>query len=151
MFLYKMLIFHHLLLALLLCVVLFKFYSWKVLFVLFGGVLVDFDHYLLFILKYRTLNIKKSYLRFKETHRRGKREPPTKFELLFHSIEFFILIIILSFFSEIFLLVFIGLFFHLLTDGILKKWIYQIYKYKKIKSYSIIGWYIIKKKKKLKF
>lgn len=108
--------------------------------------MVDIDHYFLYALKYKTLNIKKSYERFKERRRIGKREPPTKFELLFHSIEFFILTLILSFFSEIFLMVFIGLFFHLLTDGIFKKWIYQIIKYKRIESHSIISWYINKSK-----
>ena len=116
------------------------------MFVLFGGVLVDIDHYLLFVLKYKTLNIKKAYARFKETNRRGRREEPTAFELLFHSIEFFLVIVILSFFFQIFFLIFVGLFIHLLTDGIFRKWVLQIYKIKKIKSYSIIGWYRNKSK-----
>ena len=147
MLLCKMLILYHLLLTLLLCIVLFKFYSWKVLFILLGGVLVDVDHYLLYVLKYKTINIKEAYKRFKENYKRGKREEPTVFELIFHSVEFFILMIILSFFFSIFFLIFIGLFFHLLTDGILKKWIYQLYKYNKIRSYSIVNWYIEKHSK----
>jgi len=136
-----------LLLTSVICLIFFKFYGWNVLFVFLGGVLADADHYLLFILKYKTLNIKKAYERFKGRRKRKKREPPTKFELLFHSIEFFVLMIILSFFFSIFFLIFVGLFIHLLTDGIFKKWIYQIYKYKKITSHSIIGWYLNKHRK----
>lgn len=137
-----MLIIYHFLLTLVLCIALFKFYIWKVLFILLGGVLVDADHYLLYVLKYKTLNIKKAYARFKETHKRKRREEPTTFDLLFHSVEFFILMLILSFFNEIFLLIFTGLFLHLLTDKIIKKWIAQLYKDKKITNYSIIIWYI---------
>ncbi len=141
----KMLIIHHLILSLLLSGLLFKFYSWNVVFVLVGGVLVDIDHYLLYALKYKSLNPKKSYQRFKETRKRGYREEPTVFELLFHSIEFFVLMIVLSFFSEIFFMIFIGLFFHLLTDKIFHKWIFDLRKYGKIKKYSIIGWYVNKR------
>lgn len=140
-----MIIAYHLVLTILICIFCFQFYGWNVIFILLGGVLVDIDHYLLYILKYRTINIKKAYQRFKGNIKRSKREEPTAFELLFHSIEFFVLMIILSFFSQIFFLIFIGLFFHLLTDGVIKKWITQIIKKKRIMDYSIIGWFKYRK------
>lgn len=73
--------------------------------------LIDFDHYWFYVKKTKDWNLKRAsnwkvYL--------SKKHKPIMH--IFHTIEFIILIIILSFFWNIFLFILIGMLFHSILD-----------------------------------
>lgn len=78
-----------------------------------SSILIDFDHYI-FIIKKKGrsyFNLKKSYLWHKALER--KHRPIMH---IFHSIEFIVFIAILSFYSDFFLFILIGIVFHSVLD-----------------------------------
>jgi len=72
--------------------------------------LIDFDHYAWFVMKKKNLSLKKAFYYLKTM---DKKKPMLMF---FHTIEFLFLILILSFFFDIFKFVFIGMMFHSVLD-----------------------------------
>jgi hypothetical protein len=107
--------------------------------------LIDLDHYLFYMVKHKEYNPIKVYTHLKEIHRKVlagelKKENRPKIFLLFHSIEFFILIFVLALFlNHTFLyLIFISFLFHFLCDliyGLITKtfelWPYSLIYYLK--------------------
>lgn len=93
------------------------------LIVFLASVLIDMDHYSYYIIKKRNWNLKKAQDFFKESRRlkellvsnRKKYEDPL---LIFHGIEFWILLILFSFINRIFFWIFLGSIFHMLFDFI---------------------------------
>jgi hypothetical protein len=108
-------------------------WDWSIvlLFVLAGGVLIDLDHPVYFILKYKTINLKKWLLIAKKME--SKMEPGF---YVFHSPEFNILLLIAAFFSKIALIIFFSNLIHITLD------IIKHYKYHRnflwMKRWSII-------------
>ena len=82
--------------------------------VFLSTLLIDVDHYLYFIFSRDNLSLKKAYRWFKERHFKVKTGEISI--LIFHGLEFLILLAILSFLNKIFLWVLIGSLFHLLLD-----------------------------------
>ena len=84
--------------------------------------LIDADHYIYYVFKKDNLNIKKAYFWFiKRTKKRKKlsKKERRKYKediLIFHGIEFLVLLIFLLFLNRIFLFVFIGVLFHFFLD-----------------------------------
>jgi len=76
-----------------------------------SSVLIDVDHYLFIIKRKKIWNLKKAFYWHKNL---PKDHKPMMH--IFHSIEFLILILILSFFIKIFLFILIGLLFHSVFD-----------------------------------
>jgi len=89
--------------------------------------LIDFDHYLYYFFNKKSLNLKKSYLWFKEKGEKFSKLPKKEmknYSLIvsyFHGLEWVILFFILGhFFQNFFYFVGIGMLFHLVLD-----WIYS--------------------------
>lgn len=104
-----MLIHQHFLLSLIPSILLFYYYGWNVLIFIATNVLIDIDHYPVYVWKFKKLSLKKAHSYFKNLN-------GTDDIAIFHTFEFIILIFILSFFYKIFFLVFLGLVFHLISD-----------------------------------
>jgi len=96
----------------LLVLIIFFNFSWQSsLIIFFASVLIDIDHNLFYILKFRDASLKKAYLwHVKLPH---NHKPMMH---LFHTAEFLLMILSLSFFSQIFQFVFLGMFFHSICD-----------------------------------
>ena len=103
-----MLIIYHFIATFLLAVVLFPVWRFNVLYLFLGGFLIDFDHYIMHMIKFKSLSLKKAY-------QYCLRKPKYSF-LLFHTVEAWVLLIILSFFSEIMFIILIGLILHMILD-----------------------------------
>jgi hypothetical protein len=119
------------------------------LFVALATVLIDIDHYFFYIVKYKEFNFKKVYNHQKEIKRKllsgeMKKKDRPKIFLIFHSIEFFILLLILIiiFENSILYLIFISFLFHFLCDlvyGLITKMFY-------IQIYSLTAYLLSKRK-----
>lgn len=77
--------------------------------VFFASFLIDFDHYAWHVLRKKSFSLKKSYDFF-------NIKPYEKRMMLFHTLEFILLILILSYFWRKFLFIWIGMIFHSLLD-----------------------------------
>jgi hypothetical protein len=114
--------------------------------------LIDMDHYLLYAIKKKDINLEAAYQWFierKEEYFKMSIEERKKFKqiiMVFHTLEFWILLFALSFISQIFLFILAGIMLHLIFDWIelfiLKEPIYP--------KFSLI-WTLIKNKNKEAF
>jgi hypothetical protein len=73
--------------------------------------LIDFDHYLWYVVRNKTLSLKKSYMFYTSLQRKSK-----PIAHLFHTIEFHLLILFIGFYYEFFLFVLVGMVFHSILD-----------------------------------
>lgn len=92
--------------------------------VFLASVFIDFDHYIWYFYRKKSLNLKKAYYWFKKKKHdwlklsEKEREKYNRAYLVFHSIEFWILLLILYFVNKIFLFILIGVLFHMIFDFI---------------------------------
>ena len=121
--------------------------------VFLSSILIDFDHYVYYFYKKRSLSLKKAYNWFLKKKAYFDKLSPEKRKayssgsfLFLHNIEILIIILVLSFFSEIFFFVFLGFSIHLLTDWFVD-WPY----WRRIYKFSIIKDFINNKKLKKPF
>ncbi len=83
---------------------------------------IDVDHYFVYVYKNKNFSLKNAYCWFIEEGKKLKgfsREKKKKYKseiLIFHGIEFWIFLSILSFFNNYFLFIFIGVMFHMFLD-----------------------------------
>jgi len=126
----------HTIATLILSIILFPWISWNVILIFIGGVLIDSDHYLGYVLKFKKWNLFKCYKFYMESLRTKNYGNVKDFLLIGHTVEFFIAIIALSFFSKPILFFTIGVFFHMMLDLI---FIYTVSK-KFLISHSILYW-----------
>ena len=131
----------HTVLSLILAALLYKFFNWRVLFILIGGVLVDADHYFWYVFKFNKFSLPDCYDYFTRVTVKTQWKDIIGSFLIFHTVEFLILSIILSFYSSYALLFTIGLIGHYLLDSI---WHLNVPK-RAVLNFSIIHW-IIKNK-----
>lgn len=103
--------------------------------IFFASVFIDFDHYLLFVIRKKDFNLGNAYKFFKHT-------PNKKQFQLFHTIEFFTIIAILSYFSIAFLFILIGMLFHLILDLIAAAYMNEIH----LREFSFIRYLILSRK-----
>lgn len=104
---------HHLLLGIIFAVILYIFGSpiYGCILILLVSVLVDIDHYLFYINKtkdFSLIHAYKKHLKLPEHHKPVMH--------IFHTLEFHILVLILSFFYFPLIYIFLGLALHSLTD-----------------------------------
>tara|TARA_B100000315_G_scaffold255285_1_gene298290 strand:+ start:112 stop:525 length:414 start_codon:yes stop_codon:yes gene_type:complete len=132
----------HLSVSLILMIILYPIYNWEVLLILVGGVFIDFDHYLWYIYKYKRFNLLNSYRHYTIDAEKNNFKDVSGIPLIFHTIEFLLVIILLSFFNEFVLVFTIGLLSHYLLDLV---WQYSIPK-RLILNFSITSW-IVKNRK----
>lgn len=88
----------------------FGFNLFQCTIIFLSSFLIDFDHYAWFVIKKKNFNLKKAFYFLKAM---DKKKPVM---MLFHTFEFILFILILSFFYNIFLFVLIGMLFHSLLD-----------------------------------
>ncbi len=92
--------------------------------IFFASVFIDFDHYLWYVCRKKGLNPFISVRYFKEKKRKylslnpEERNKYKKPLLIFHGIEFILILFILSFFNGFFIFIIIGIIFHLILDYI---------------------------------
>jgi len=113
--------------------------------------IIDLDHYFLYILTKKDFNFirfynssldeHKKYLNLSEEERRAYK----KKLFIFHGVEFWMVLIILAFFNDVFLLVLAGFVIHIIADWIEMYFIHEPFYIK----FSQIYTYIKNKKKSL--
>jgi len=92
--------------------------------ILLASFLIDIDHWFIYILKKKDLSVNNAYAWFVEKEEKymklplNKRKQFKKPLMIFHGIEFIILLLILSLASKIFIFIIIGVLFHLFCDYI---------------------------------
>jgi len=89
---------------------------------LISAILIDIDHYFYYSLTRKDADIRNTYSFFMQLRqKRDEKKQGSRilyFLAIFHTIEFVVLILILSLFSEIFALITLGIIFHLIIDCI---------------------------------
>ena len=103
----------HFIVSAILVLILYPFFGPLSLIALVGGFLIDVDHLLSYAFKFRSLSIRKAY----RYHRNfGCLKEGRKAIHIFHSPEFLILCIVLSFYSQLMLIFTVSLLIHLMLD-----------------------------------
>jgi len=100
-----------------------------------ASILIDVDHWFVYVKEKKDLSVKRAYNWFVE-HAEEHKKQNRMFLCVFHTIESVILLVILSFFSQIIFYITIGFSFHLLFDFIYS----YLYKKESRKPLSIIYW-----------
>jgi|TARA_B100001964_G_C14126637_1_gene550865 hypothetical protein len=128
----------HLLISLILAAVFYPIFNLKVLLILAGGVLIDMDHYLFYICRFKDFNIKNCYKYCHAGIKNNNFKDTMGMLLIFHNIEFLLISIIFSIYYQLALMFTIGLVFHYIMD------ITHRYSLAKsiISSPSLIVWFI---------
>ena len=122
--------------SLILAAILYPLYNWKVILVFAGGVLIDIDHYFWYIYKYRKFNIFQAYKFFLKNMIKRDFSSVSGILLIFHTIEFLLIIVILSIYLDFIFIFATGLLLHYLLDLI---YLYSVPK-QFIANHSIIYW-----------
>lgn len=129
---------YHFIASLLLSIVLYPFYGINSFFVLVGGFLPDLDHYLWYIYHFKDFNLLNAYKFYVKVVKERSYSKQKKCIIIFHTIEFLILIAILAFYSKIFFIILIGLLFHYAIDTITVLFIHK----GTFVVYSVIWWFV---------
>lgn len=108
-----------------------------IFFVIWGGFFMDIDHILLFMTKYKLFTLKKWIKITKFLYKKRQAE-----FYIFHSPEFYIALIVLSFFHELFFWILLGSTIHLILD------IFSHYHYHKNFRFLLIWSFIYQISKK---
>ena len=99
----------HIILAIISLIILTPFIKIFALIVALSLILIDVDHYLFYFLYYKDISLKNAYYYF--------LNKPKKVHLfIFHTIEFWTLLLLLSFITPFFLAILIGIFLHIIQD-----------------------------------
>ena len=135
----------HFLSALILAVILYPTFEWKVLLIFIGGFLIDIDHYLWYAYKYKKLDLHDCYTHYAVDSYKNNFKDVRGDLLIFHTIEFLLMMVILSFYTELALMFTVGLLLHYLLD---LGWYYFIPK-QFIANHSIMYWIVKNKFQKI--
>lgn len=104
----------HLVVTSVLATFLYPIFGWYSLFALVGGVLIDIDHYVWYVSKTGDWSLRNSIMYYTE-----KRFMPHRPVLNFtHTFEFFIMLVILAFVHEVFVVMLIAYLLHMSMDFI---------------------------------
>lgn len=99
----------HFIVSTILAIALYPFLGIDSTWVFVTGFLIDIDHYFYYIIKYRKLNVFEGNRFFKEVKLYN-------ILLIFHTVEIFLLVVVLSFFSLIGKVLLLGLIVHHVMD-----------------------------------
>lgn len=126
----------HLVVSLILAVLLYPLFNWKVLLIIVGGVLIDIDHYFWYVCKYKKFSLLDCYYHYIIPLEKNDKSKNIGILMIFHTVEFLFIMVFLSFFIEYALVFTIGLLVHYLLDLIF------LYGFAKrfIADHSIIHW-----------
>ena len=106
----------HTLFSLILAVILYPVFNWKVLLILAGGVLIDIDHYFWYIWRYKKFGLLSCYRFLSVETKKNKWKDVSGALFVFHTIEFLLFMVLLSFYNEFVLIFTIGLLPHYIMD-----------------------------------
>lgn len=126
----------HLWVSLIIAAAFYPLYSWKVVFIIVGGVLIDIDHYFWYVYKYQDLSIIKSYKFYIKNVNENNFSNVIGILLVFHTIEFLLLMLVLSLYNQFALIFTIGLLSHYVLDLIYLYFIPRRF----IVNHSLIYW-----------
>lgn len=95
--------------------------------------LIDFDHYMNFVLEKNSFSLKKASEHFHKIKEKEEKEPFRESNrnssfFLFHSLEFHAFVAVLGLFWEGFFFILIGMSFHSLTDILYMKYKVNLYR-----------------------
>ncbi len=112
-----------------------------ILLIFLSSVLIDFDHYMIFVLKTGRLGLFKSFKwhekeLLKEIKERNKGIIKKGHFHLFHTIEFHVLVYLLSYLWTGFFWVFVGMMFHSLCDFVWLACRKRLYR----REYFLVNW-----------
>ena len=110
--------------------------GWKVLLIFVGGVMIDIDHYLWYIYDNKKFNMFECYNHFTYEAEKNGFKDVAGILMVFHTVDFLLAMVIISFFSQYALLFTIGLLPHYILDLI---FILRVPK-RFIVNHSIIYW-----------
>ena len=130
--------------SLLLALILFPFIGFASLLVFVGGFLIDVDHYVYYLLRYKKVNPLDAY-RFYLSNREGFPQVLH----IFHTYEILLVIFILALFSEVVAIIVLGILLHIGMDllDLLNTFTQRrdtsirlkiFYQYQR--AYSLLGW-----------
>jgi len=111
----------HLILTAIFCFILhfLGFSLQDILIVLVAGVFIDIDHYFAYVIIKKDLSIKRAYQYSLDLEKKLKKGIKVKVPIcIFHTIEFLIILIILTISNRIFVPLLVAVLFHLLIDFI---------------------------------
>ncbi len=91
---------------------LFKITFFEASLIFLASFLIDFDHYLWYVGKNKDFSLKKAFRIFTDE----LRHPNKPLMMIFHTLEFLILVFALSYFWKGFLFILIGMLFHSFLD-----------------------------------
>lgn len=104
----------HIFIGLIFSLILLYFFKLSITFIILvflSSILIDVDHYLFYLKKYKNFSLKKAYFWHKNLPRNHK-----PIMHIFHTIEFHIFVLALSFLFFPFFFVLIGMLFHSIID-----------------------------------
>ncbi len=128
----------HVVSSLILAALFYPLFNWKVSLILVSGILIDIDHYFWYIYKYKNFSLLKCYRYFIATMNKDRLFENLGALVIFHTIEFLLVMMLLSLYNKLALIFTIGLLSHYLLDLI---WYFNVPK-RIIASTSIISWII---------
>jgi len=96
--------------------IMLPFWNWiQIVWFSIGSILIDVDHYIYYVVRKKRFGIKEMF-KYHDSLFAQKDKIPYAGICVFHTIDFFILIGILSFYFPVFLYLLIGLIYHFLVD-----------------------------------
>lgn len=109
--------------------------GWESLWILFGGVLIDVDHYLYTLFRFKQWSIAYSYVYHKYFRREYRHYEPDILHI-FHTWEAFFAVALLAFFISPFFFILQGMILHILMDFII------LFKHDLLdaRALSLFGW-----------
>ena len=122
-----MLVKYHITLGAIISIILYLIFQLTILqtFIIFlSSVLIDVDHYLVYIFNKKNLSLNNARKYFLERRKKWIQLVPKEKQkikrhiLIFHGIEFLIILLALSFYNPIFIFILIGVSIHLILDYI---------------------------------
>ena len=102
----------HLWTSIALAVLLYPFFGWLSVLAIAGGYLVDFDHYILYVIRKKDWSLKRS-ITYYRTRRYAIKRPVLH---IFHTIEAFAVLLVLAFYHDLFMVILAGYILHMLLD-----------------------------------
>lgn len=129
-----MLVIVHIIASVIFALIMYPFIELQSLWILAGGILIDGDHYLFSIMRFKSFSLKKSYW----WHRNHGMTPDYERDILHiaHTVEIFMLVAVIGIFWEPAFWVLQGMILHVVMDFI------NLFKYNTVdaRAVSLLGW-----------
>jgi hypothetical protein len=122
----------HFIVSCIMLALLYPFFGPVSLYIIVGGFLVDFDHIIYYMARFKRFNLMNIYQFFLMIGKEGNSKNYRDIIRIFHNVETILIFAILSFYSQIFLMIFFGLTVHIIMDIM-----YEINHFQRLENYFI--------------